>query len=216
MDTRGPLLSPIFDRARRLEERDDVLSAAALMTQGWLDVPWHGWLTMVITDGNPEFADTCATELAEMCWERRQAVTSGIDFLSADESVPTALDLLGVAAPDDLDGSSLAGSVLHGQEMPERPVFAQYSGNPTTGDIRRCVVAGRYKYVFDPEDAAELHDVETDPLEMTNLAQDPDYREICERLHEACRMWGIDHGDPVFEPRNTADDSETAQPKQQH
>ncbi len=113
--------------------------------------------------------------------------------------VPTVLDLLGVTVPDGLDGTSLAGSVLRGQQIPERPVFAQYSGNPTTGDTRRCVVTGRYKYVFDPADASELYDLETDPLEMSNLAEDPDYREIRERLHEQCRMWGIEHADAAFE-----------------
>ena len=124
--------------------------------------------------------------------------------------MPTVLDLLDVAAPDDLDGTSLVGSVLHRQPPAERPVFAQYSGteecpvfaqysgNPGAGDTRRCVVTGRYKYVFDPEDTAELYDLEADPLEMTNLAQDDDYRVIRERLHEACRVWGMEHADPVF------------------
>jgi len=126
----------------------------------------------------------------------RQRIDQPVSHLDV---MPTVLDLLGMAVPDGLDGTSLAGSVLHGHEIPERPAFAQYSGNPTTGDTRRCVVTGRYKYVFDPEDTAELYDLDADPLEMTNLAQDPDYHEIRERLHEQCRTWGIEHADPVFE-----------------
>lgn len=111
--------------------------------------------------------------------------------------MPTLLDLMGVEIPDDLDGDSLADSILSGTPPPERPVFSQYSGNPTIGDIRRAVITRRYKYIYDPADIPELYDLEDDPLEMRNLAADPAYQEVVRRLHEMGKSWAEGHGDWV-------------------
>jgi len=107
--------------------------------------------------------------------------------------VPTLLDMLDLPRRDDLDGTSLAGPVA-GESTPEdKPVFSMYAGNPAPGDRRRSVVTGRHKYVYDPDDEAELYDLDVDPLEMENIAsREPG---IVEELHEACRHWAKSHGD---------------------
>lgn len=111
--------------------------------------------------------------------------------------VPTLLEMLGLSPDTELDGQSLASSLTRNQTVTPRPVFAQYSGNPVIGDTRRCVVSGQYKYVFDPDDAPELYDLEVDPLEMTNIAaQDPSDPAVKE-LHETLSAWGTAHGDWV-------------------
>lgn len=111
--------------------------------------------------------------------------------------MPTLLDLLDIEAPDDLDGDSLSESVISGTPPPDKPVFCQYSGNPTIGDIRRAVITRRYKYIYDPDDIPELYDLVDDPLEMHNLAGDIKYLEVVQRLHEIGRSWAEDHGDWV-------------------
>ena len=117
--------------------------------------------------------------------------------------VPTLLELLDLDGPDDLDGVSLAGALRGGAEPPDRPLFAQYSGNPTTGDIRRAVITRRHKYVYDPEDAPELYDLRADPLEMHNLAPDPAHADTLAALHAHCRAWHEAHGDWVsYRPRS--------------
>jgi arylsulfatase A-like enzyme len=118
--------------------------------------------------------------------------------------MPTVLELLNVDCPRDLDGISLASSLRHGAEPPERPVFSQYSGDPTRGDRRRAVVTRRLKYVYDPDDMAELYDLESDPLEMHNLAREPGHAEIVRELHEQCRRWHVEHGDGVNFDEGTA------------
>lgn len=109
--------------------------------------------------------------------------------------VPTILDVLGIEIPKDLDGVSLASSIM-GEEPPMwKPIFCQYSGNPTVGDIRRAVIEGQYKYIYDPRAKAELYNLIEDPLEMNNLAGDKEYEEIEKYLHEAGKSWAKTHGD---------------------
>ncbi len=107
--------------------------------------------------------------------------------------VPTLLDMLGLPPRGGLDGTSLASSVA-GETTPEdKPAFSMYAGNPAPGDRRRSVVTGRHKYIYDPDDEAELYNLEADPREMENIAsREPG---IVEELHEACRQWAKSHGD---------------------
>jgi len=115
--------------------------------------------------------------------------------------VPTLLDpdsrmLAGCGQPGgQLDGRSLWSAVDTGTEPPARPVFCQYSGTLMPNDIRRAVISGRYKYVYDPNDEPELLDLEADPLEMTNLAKDPACADVVKEMHELCRMWHTARGD---------------------
>lgn len=111
--------------------------------------------------------------------------------------VPTLLDTANIPVPDDLDGISLHAAITDGRPLPNRPIFCQYSGNPTVGDIRRAVITERYKYIYDPTDVAELYDLETDPLEMENLADDSSFAEVVEELHTSGKAWAELHGDWV-------------------
>lgn len=111
--------------------------------------------------------------------------------------MPTLCDLMGIAAPDGLDGISLAAQILSDSPASDRPVFCQYSGNPAVGDIRRGVVTRRYKYIYDPDDLPELYDLQEDSLEMKNLAGEDGYSGLRRELHEQCAFWGRSHGDWV-------------------
>ena len=109
--------------------------------------------------------------------------------------MPTILDMLKIDYPTDLDGISLAPSIKGQVAPPDKPVFCQYSGNPTVGDIRRAVVQGKYKYIYDPSDTAELYHLEKDPLEMDNLAGTKEHEGVQADLHEKCMNWAKDHKD---------------------
>ena len=122
--------------------------------------------------------------------QRVDAPVSHLDIM------PTLLELLDVPIPGDLDGQPLSPTLRAGSAPAVRPVFAQYSGNFALGDIRRCVVSGDYKYVWNPSGETELYDLECDPLEMNNLAGAPEHEELLQRLHENCREWGSSHSDP--------------------
>ena len=112
--------------------------------------------------------------------------------------VPTLLDIVGIAAPGDLDGISLRHCLETAAPPPaDRHVFCQYSGIDRANYIRRAVISGRYKYVYDPADEPELYDLEADPLEMENLASSGEHAATVARLREACRVWAESHGDWV-------------------
>ena len=92
-NTFGEVLGPVFARLRELEARQDILSAAVLMTQPWLDVPSLGWSAMVFTDGNSELARMSADELAEMCWSRREKMR--VEYYDAEGAIARALAVKG-------------------------------------------------------------------------------------------------------------------------
>lgn len=82
-------------------------------------------------------------------------------------------------------------------ERPEeyRPeAYAEYEGD-SFGVTQRIYWGERYKYVFNGFGRDELYDLETDPAETTNLADDDRHEEIKREMAE--RMWEIarDTGD---------------------
>ena len=96
---------------------------------------------------------------------RIQATARSIDLL------PTALDLLGVAAPAGarLPGRSLAGVLRGGAQLPDTATYAE-SLTPRLhygwSDLR-ALREGRWKYILAPR--PELYDLQDDPAETRNL-----------------------------------------------
>lgn len=61
-----------FDRARELENRVGVIDISPYPMQPWLDVAEGGWSIIVHTDGDQDLANSLASEMAEMAWQRRE------------------------------------------------------------------------------------------------------------------------------------------------
>ena len=110
--------------------------------------------------------------------------------------VPTVLDLLDVPAPEKFEGDDLADCIRTGSQPPKKDVFGVYCGNHAFGDMRRMIVRDRVKYVWDGTEA-ELYDLEADPLEMNNLANDPAHAELRRELHETLKNWAQASGDTL-------------------
>jgi microcystin degradation protein MlrC len=62
-----------IDRAREMEQEDDVLAATVLGGFPFSDNPYTTISIIVVANGNPEKATTYAGELAVMCWDAREA-----------------------------------------------------------------------------------------------------------------------------------------------
>ena len=89
---------------------------------------------------------------------------------------------------EPIRGRSLA-PLLRGQtSIPDRPVFAEYSAEGTYAP-GLMVRKGQYKYIYCETDPALLFDLESDPHELTNLADNADFADILADLHE--EMLGV-------------------------
>lgn len=90
---------------------------------------------------------------------------------------PTLCDLSGLAQPAGLDGSSLTG-LIEGKPGAENrpPVLTSYGpGNFSLRD-------SRWRYTRYADGTQELYDHRSDPQEKTNLAANPEYRSVIEKL----------------------------------
>jgi len=121
-----------------------------------------------------------------------QRVTAPVSLL---DLVPTMSDALGVERDPAWRGVS-QWSVLTGERPPDRSraVFSEYHAHGTSCGMF-MLRAGRYKYVHYPEAPDQLFDVEADPEELENLAEDPAYAPVRERL--SARLHAVVDPDPA-------------------
>jgi len=114
---------------------------------------------------------------------RIKAVTAGIDV------APTLLNLAGVPIPENMDGKSLL-PLLEGKTARVRdvlPLMQLYGSAPTHS---LAVVSEDWKYVYwafegdGMEATEELFHNQNDPLEMVNLATNPEFREQLELMRK--------------------------------
>ena len=117
------------------------------------------------------------------------------EVVSHLDVMPTLLEMACLLPPDELDGRSLWGAAARGERLDPRPAYICYSGNPAIGDIRRAVISGRWKYVYDPDDIPELYDLQNDPLEMQNRSGGASVQPVLKELHAQLKEWGEARGD---------------------
>jgi microcystin degradation protein MlrC len=113
----SPILYPVFKLMLEIEHEPEVLSANLIFAQPYIDVPDLGWTTMVTTNSNPQLAQNLATELAQMCWQRRNLLAHEFTFYSAKECISKALEIEGkpvvIADGADSMNSGAPGDSIH-------------------------------------------------------------------------------------------------------
>ena len=78
--------------------------------------------------------------------------------------------------------------------------FCQYYGGEFLY-TQRMVITPRHKYVFNGFDRDELYDLDTDPHELTNVLDDPAYRDVCDMMRTLLYDRMERHGDPYAQNR---------------
>jgi choline-sulfatase len=97
--------------------------------------------------------------------------------------MPTLSDLCGLPLETVTDGHSLAAGITGGDPGRDEPVICEFYGEALRGPIR-MLRQGRYKLNWYHGYGPELFDLEADPRERSNLAEDPDYADILDRLRQ--------------------------------
>ncbi|MBO1514070.1 sulfatase family protein [Metabacillus bambusae] len=143
--------------------------------------------------------------------------------------MPTILDLAGLPIPENLDGKSFAPFLLKETEATERNEFFFELTWHDNYHPMRGVRTKKYKYVRNFEDGPEiylpmdihkspsgeevrqkfyvpnakeeLYDLEKDPLEETNLIENPHYATIGEELRAKVNNWMEKTNDPLLNGR---------------
>ena len=152
---------------------------------------------------------------------RYEELVSNLDVL------PTLMQAAGGEPPGEMEGRSFY-SLLRGEEYQTREmVFAEKTFH-TSYDPLRCVRTKRYKYIFNfesvrpenycldiynkpallenlgalnyrPDRFDELYDLEADPQETNNLAEDPGHQEVRHKLASELVKWMTETADPLLE-----------------
>jgi arylsulfatase A-like enzyme len=138
-----------------------------------------------------------------------RSMVGNIDLL------PTELELLGLPIPSAVQGCSFAPALVGGTYQPREEIFAERNFHDSFDPVR-CVRTTRYKLIrnysersrsklpteADEEDTMvtlrmsakprsyeELYDLEKDPLEFHNVAEDPAYADVLKDLRGRLDGW---------------------------
>ena len=110
---------------------------------------------------------------------RVAAPLAGVDLM------PTLLDLANEIPPVPIDGRSVADAILNGREPERQPIFAEiasldaiYHGAQEPEQLAAHVMVRdeNWKYIWNRFDIDELYDLNADPGEMNNVADDSKHR----------------------------------------
>lgn len=146
------------------------------------------------------------------------------DLVSNVDLVPTILEMLGIAIPENIQGKSFAPLLRGESYTPRKEIFAEKTFH-TAYEPLRAVRSERYKFIWNVEAGItdvpgdvmrspifpqviqqvikekphfELYDLFLDPHEMNNLALDSEYAEILNNLRQRLYTWMDETGDPLL------------------
>lgn len=147
-------------------------------------------------------------------WESRRVQ----EPIGQVDLVPTLLELLGKKVPDGLEGQSWVHHLQDGAALACEDVFMEWHSDAghTFGavvgeltpqqtareklddDIRSVVTKDGWKFNWSKGDASQLFNLHADPYEMRNLAQDPQYQALIQKLKEKILNWCRRTNDAVW------------------
>ena len=154
----------------------------------------HGWY-----DKRFMYEQSLSTPLLVRYPREIKAGTEVHELVQNLDLAPTLLDYAGVAIPDDMQGISWR-ELVAGKKIPWRDaIYYHYYEYPSVHRVKRHygVRTDRYKLIhfYYDVDEWEMYDLETDPMEMSNIYDDPAYANIRGMLHERLEELRKQYGD---------------------
>jgi choline-sulfatase len=131
------------------------------------------------------FYEASARIPAQIVWPGH--ITPGTripQVMSLVDVVATIVDIAGAEPVTPLDGDSLLPLLRGDSSGWKDAAFAEYLAHGVDRPMA-MLRQGRYKLNYSLNDPPELYDLEADPGEFHNLADDPQYREILDALQAA-------------------------------
>lgn len=134
-------------------------------------------------------------------YERRGEIT---DLVQNIDYAPTFLDIAGADIPEDIQGKSML-PILKSENntMERKALYYHFYEYPAEHAVKKHygIYDGRYKLIhfYDDIDVWELYDRATDPKEMTNLYNNPEYKDIIIKLKQELKELQIEYNDPILE-----------------
>ena len=110
--------------------------------------------------------------------------------------MPTALQILGLPVPQGIRGKSLVPQMLPDAAASGCQPTVSLAESPAYGPDSKAIVYDRYKLVYRPGGVNQLFDLEADPAELSDLADErPDLvAELIDLMEQ--ELAGIDRSDP--------------------
>lgn len=113
-------------------------------------------------------------------------------FAYIHDLYPTLADLAGIPDPEDVDGISLVPVIQGEKDGVRDALFTSYKHTV------RAVRNKKYKLIRYPErDYTQLFDLESDPLEINNLAELPAYQSKKEEMFQLMQKWQQTFNDQI-------------------
>ena len=144
-NTNVPPMEPILTAAKQLEERPDVLVASVAAGYPYADVHEIGPSFVVVTDDNPQFAQTEADRLSDMLWNVHGQLT--LDLPDAAQAVAQAIaseqhPVILVEMGDNIGGGSPGDSTFVLAELQRQGAsgFVVVLYDPAA--VQSCIQAG--------------------------------------------------------------------------
>ncbi len=124
--------------------------------------------------------------------QQKDTLFSHVDF------APTLLSLCGIEVPGNMQGTDLSQVVLGNSDQGPESAFFQIFGPYHGGHVKhawRGVRTERYLYARTQSAPWLLYDLQKDPYEMHNLADDPAARSLRETMNGRLEKWMKKIGD---------------------
>ena len=161
-------------------------------SRNWLDGtedPYYGGTTGKFSGHKFSLFEGGIRVPAVLCWGDKIASKSLDDAFIATDIFPTVLDACGIDYSNyDIDGISILDSVLNEKNSPHECIFWEMEDQTA---VRRgkykLVINGRLNEGDEPRAPVFLADLENDPGEKTNLAEE--MPELCKELTGLAMNW---------------------------
>ncbi len=143
----------------------------------------HGWF-----DKRFMYEESFRTPLLVRYPKEIKSGTVINDLIQNLDFAPTFLDYAGIEAPAEMQGESFRELVAGKTTQWRDAVLYTYYEYPSVHMVKRHygVATNRYKlmHFYYDIDEWEMYDLETDPMEMKNIYNDPAYTDVQEMLHK--------------------------------